>query len=126
MKITRRAIVSTLVGILVVGTVGTYLLQSQQPQAQRSGGRFRGFEGPVPVLVAPAKNDDVPIYLDGVGTTRALNTVTVKPQVDGKLSAAAAVSAASTDRCRCWSRRPRMTTCRSISTASAPPARSTR
>ena len=28
---------------------------------------------------------DVPVYLDGVGTTKALNTVTVRPQVDGKL-----------------------------------------
>ena len=29
----------------------------------------------------------MPVYLDGVGTARALNTVTVKPQVDGKLIA---------------------------------------
>src|SRR6185312_3809791 len=28
---------------------------------------------------------DVPVYLDAVGTTKALNTVTVRPQVDGKL-----------------------------------------
>jgi len=27
----------------------------------------------------------VPVYLDAVGTTKALNTVTVRPQVDGKL-----------------------------------------
>ena len=27
----------------------------------------------------------MPVYLDGVGTTKALNTVTVRPQVDGKL-----------------------------------------
>ncbi len=30
---------------------------------------------------------DVPVYLDGVGTVRALNTVTVRSQVDGKLIA---------------------------------------
>src|SRR5262249_58417276 len=28
---------------------------------------------------------DVPVYLDAVGTIKALNTVTVTPQVDGKL-----------------------------------------
>jgi multidrug efflux system membrane fusion protein len=39
----------------------------------------------VPVLVAAATKADVPVYLDAVGTTRALNTVTVRPQVDGKL-----------------------------------------
>ncbi|WP_436202172.1 MdtA/MuxA family multidrug efflux RND transporter periplasmic adaptor subunit [Astrobacterium formosum] len=49
-----------------------------------SGGRFRS-DLPVPVLASPAATADVPVYLDGVGTTRALNTVTVKPQVEGKL-----------------------------------------
>jgi multidrug efflux system membrane fusion protein len=41
--------------------------------------------GPVPVLVSEARRADVPVYLDGVGTTQALKTVTVLPQVDGKL-----------------------------------------
>ncbi len=39
----------------------------------------------VPVLTAAAKLQDVPIYLDGLGTVQASATVTVKPQVDGKL-----------------------------------------
>ena len=39
----------------------------------------------MPVLVAAAAKADVPVYLDAVGTTKALNTVTVRPQVDGKL-----------------------------------------
>ena len=47
-------------------------------------GRFAA-DGPVPVLAAAAKHADVPVYLDAVGTTKALNTVTVRPQVDGKL-----------------------------------------
>ena len=55
-----------------------------RPQQQRAGGRF-GADGPVPVLVAAAQKADVPVYLDAVGTTKALNTVTVRPQVDGKL-----------------------------------------
>jgi multidrug efflux system membrane fusion protein len=40
---------------------------------------------PVPVAVAPAQSGDVPIYLDGIGTVRAYNTVTVRAQVDGML-----------------------------------------
>jgi multidrug efflux system membrane fusion protein len=51
----------------------------------RTGGRFGTDGGPVPVLVAAADKADVPVYLDAVGTTKALNTVTVRPQVDGKL-----------------------------------------
>ena len=51
----------------------------------------------------PRSVADVPVYLDGVGTTRALNTVTVRPQVDGKLmqhrcSRKARTSSAAT----CW------------------------
>jgi multidrug efflux system membrane fusion protein len=41
----------------------------------------------VPVLAATPKVQDVPVYLDGVGAIRALNTVTVRSQVDGKLIA---------------------------------------
>ncbi|HEU4805142.1 MAG TPA: efflux RND transporter periplasmic adaptor subunit [Nitrobacter sp.] len=41
----------------------------------------------VPVLAATPRIQDVPVYLDGVGTVRALNTVTVRSQVDGKLIA---------------------------------------
>ncbi len=37
------------------------------------------------MLATPAQTADVPVYLDGVGTAKALNTVTVRPQVDGKL-----------------------------------------
>jgi membrane fusion protein, multidrug efflux system len=48
------------------------------------GGRMRA-DMAVPVLAAPATTADVPVYLDGVGTTRALNIVTVKAQVEGKL-----------------------------------------
>ena len=59
--------------------------------AGRTGGRGgrravqRSSDGPVPVLVAAAQRADVPIYFDGVGSSKALNTVTVRAQVDGKL-----------------------------------------
>ncbi len=64
--------------------------QPQQQQQQKKGrpGQRRGggaLVDSVPVLAAPARLADVPVYLDGVGTAKALNTVTVRPQVDGKL-----------------------------------------
>jgi len=67
-----------------------YLAQYRQAQIQSGelGGRGgRGLRGdaPVPVLAAAATKSDVPVYFDGVGTSRALNTVTVRAQVDGKL-----------------------------------------
>src|SRR3954452_2322323 len=73
--------------ILVVGATVYWWQQPAQPQQQqqRLGSNFRGDDGPVPVIAAQSRRADVPVYLDGVGTVRALNTVTVRPQVDGKL-----------------------------------------
>src|SRR4030095_12500720 len=42
---------------------------------------------PVPVLAAPPRIEDMPVYLDGVGCVRARNNVLVRAQVDGKLIA---------------------------------------
>jgi multidrug efflux system membrane fusion protein len=72
-------------GIALIAVAGAlyYVFGTSATQQQRRG-RFAA-DGPVPVLVAAATNADVPVYLDAVGTTRALNTVTVRPQVDGKL-----------------------------------------
>ena len=53
-----------------------------------AGGRGRRLiapQGAVPVLVAEPAIADVPVYFEGVGTTRALNLVTVRSQLDGKL-----------------------------------------
>jgi len=40
---------------------------------------------PVPVVVANAEQRDFPIYLDGLGTVQAFNSVTVRPRVDGEI-----------------------------------------
>lgn len=40
---------------------------------------------PVPVQVATAKREDVPVYLTGLGTVQAFNTVTIRARVDGEL-----------------------------------------
>src|ERR1700756_1431710 len=45
--------------------------------------------GPVPVVVGLVQKRDVPIYLDGIGTVQAYNTVTVHPQVGGTLTTVA-------------------------------------
>lgn len=44
---------------------------------------------PIPVVVARASNRDVPVFLDGLGNAVPLVTVTVRPQVDGPLTAIA-------------------------------------
>ena len=81
----RRRLVSTAITLLILGGLG-YIgwTAFQQKQATKGGGRP---DLPVPVLAATPRIMDVPVYLDGVGTVRALNTVTVRSQVDGKLIA---------------------------------------
>lgn len=50
--------------------------------APRAGARG----GVVPVTVASAQRQDVPIMLDAIGTVQALNTITIRAQVDGQLT----------------------------------------
>jgi len=55
------------------------------PKSQTNHAADQSATAPVPVLVATAVTRDVPIYLDGLGTVQAFNTVTIKPMVDGPL-----------------------------------------
>lgn len=74
------------VGVAVVAGVGAYMFNGQQQQTQQKQKRARAFQDQAaPVLAAPAKIADVPVYLDAVGNTRALNTVTVRAQVAGQI-----------------------------------------
>ena len=78
--------------LVVLGAVAAalgYVFFGMQAQQQRTGGRGArsAASGPVPVLATAAVSSDVPVYLNAVGTTKALNTVTVRPQIDGKLIA---------------------------------------
>jgi membrane fusion protein, multidrug efflux system len=80
-----RRILPIAVGAAVVLAVGAYVVMGKQQEQQRSK-RARAFQDqPAPVLVARARIADVPIYLDTVGNTKALNTVTVRPQVGGQI-----------------------------------------
>lgn len=44
-----------------------------------------GMFGPVPVVVATAQRGDLPVYLVGLGSVTAFNTVTVRSRVDGQI-----------------------------------------
>jgi len=79
---TRRNLAIVLIVVAVAAAL-VYVFAKSPPQQNRS--RFGAEGGPVPVLAAAAAKADVPVYLDAVGTIKALNTVTVRPQVDGKL-----------------------------------------
>ncbi|HWB52963.1 MAG TPA: hypothetical protein VG722_02180, partial [Tepidisphaeraceae bacterium] len=52
------------------------------PGAAASSHHARG-GGTVPVVAVPARRGDMPIYLTGLGSAQALNTVTVRARVNG-------------------------------------------
>ncbi len=89
MTLKRRITVFLIAALVIAAVVGVYYMPHwQQTLAAVSKGGRRGgpaANGPVPVLATAARLADVPVYLDGVGTAKALNTVTVRSQVDGKI-----------------------------------------
>jgi multidrug efflux system membrane fusion protein len=84
---TRRGIIIAVVTLVCLGGgVAAYWSPWQSSQQQTPRGRRSPIGADaVPVLAATARLADMPVYLDGVGTAKALNTVTVRPQIDGKL-----------------------------------------
>src|ERR1051326_2324305 len=51
----------------------------------RGGRGAAGLNAPLPIVAAPVTARDVPIYLKGLGSVIAYNTVTIKSRVDGEL-----------------------------------------
>lgn len=83
-----------LVGVLFISGIWYYFgHQSSSKDAvdaskAKAGGHAQGagLGGPVPVVAGVVQKRDVPIYLDGIGTVQAYNTVTVRPQASGTLT----------------------------------------
>src|SRR5712675_210245 len=81
----RRRTVSITITLLILGGLG-YIAWTAMQQKQAANRNARP-DLPVPVLAAMPRVQDMPVYLDGVGSVRALNNVLVRSQVDGKLIA---------------------------------------
>ena len=72
--------VSVLLGLTVIGiAVMVWLVRDKAMTIPPAATQ------PVPAQVATAKREDVPVYLTGLGTVQAFNTVTVRARVDGEL-----------------------------------------
>ena len=74
-----------LVVLALAGGGGYWWYALRAPAQQQASGRAGRGADAIPVVVAAARKEDVPIYLDGLGTVQASATVTVKAMVDGPL-----------------------------------------
>ncbi len=75
---------AALVAVALIGWAVYHRAHSAATAAPgAAGGRGQNF--PVPVVEGVVATKDVPIYLDGLGTVQAFNTVTVHTRVDGQL-----------------------------------------
>ena len=83
----RRAAITGGVGVLVVSGIlgGVFGLGALAPVPAGAGDAAPSQA--IPVNTATARIQDVPVYLDGLGTVRPLNVVEIKAQVDGTLIA---------------------------------------
>ena len=84
-----KATKALLVLISIAGVAGIYV--TAPPAFLAATGGYSAQNRPprdtmVPVLVAPAGVADVPVFFEGIGTVKPLNSVTVRPQIDGKIT----------------------------------------
>jgi multidrug efflux system membrane fusion protein len=76
----RRVLVILILLAAVAGAVIWVRGKETNQRAARNGAG-----APVPVVLAKAQTQDVPVYLDALGTVQAFNTVTVRAMIDGPL-----------------------------------------
>jgi multidrug efflux system membrane fusion protein len=80
----RRLLIAA--GALALALLAGWFIRSGGDPAETETERGRrGGEGSVSVTTAVARRADVPVTIDAVGTVQALNTVTIRTQVDGRL-----------------------------------------
>ena len=84
----KRTVIIIAAVVLLLFVWWTCSRRGSTAEAQASGRNSRGAGpgGSVPVVAAKVEQKDVPIYLNGLGTVQAYNTVTVRARVDGNLT----------------------------------------
>ncbi len=81
------ALVGLILVLLVIGSGALWVKQRRAAAVGSSASPGQRGPGgsPIPVVAGTVGQKDVPIYLDGLGTVQAFNTVTVRARVDGQV-----------------------------------------
>lgn len=77
--------------LLIFGAIGygcykLYNFENSKKDESATAGKGLRRPNNIPVEAAAARAGDLPVYLEGLGTVTAFNTVTVKSRVDGQLT----------------------------------------
>jgi multidrug efflux system membrane fusion protein len=85
-KLSSRLFVRLFVALAAIGVL-FYFIRIRPAATGAQAATVSGPHQPraVPVLIAPAEQRDIPVWLEGLGTVTAWQQVTVRPQVDGRL-----------------------------------------
>jgi multidrug efflux system membrane fusion protein len=81
---TRRWMIALLC-VLVTAGLGAAIWLWPVPPREDKDARLRDANQVIPVVAAEAMKRDMPVWLDGLGTVQAFQTVTVRSMVDGPL-----------------------------------------
>ncbi|GGH14514.1 efflux RND transporter periplasmic adaptor subunit [Silvibacterium dinghuense] len=73
--------------LVFAGILFLVLRHKDDTKKQASGGGRHGFSGPVTATGAPAKQGDIGVYLDAIGTVTPVYTATIYNQVAGVITA---------------------------------------
>jgi multidrug efflux system membrane fusion protein len=84
MKMSRSTIFTVLALLAVIGGIAWLVLLPPTQPPSRSG-RNGQSDDPIPVLAVKAERRTMPIDVESIGTVQALNMVTVRSEVDGRL-----------------------------------------
>jgi multidrug efflux system membrane fusion protein len=71
--------------LAALGCAAYWLLTTSGHQSSAAAPAAKRMSQSVPVVAAAARQGDMPVYLTGLGSVTAFNTVTVKSRVDGQL-----------------------------------------
>src|SRR5690242_18003248 len=72
--------------LIAFGCYELYQYETSKKAAMTSRrGAMRGPRNNIPIVATEARTGNMPIYLQGLGTVTAFNTVTVKTRIDGQL-----------------------------------------
>jgi multidrug efflux system membrane fusion protein len=82
----RRWLWAVVIGVAVLLAVVLSARASQQRKAKAAAAKKEAASRAIPVTGAAAKTGSLGVYITGLGTVTALNTVTVRSRVDGQLN----------------------------------------